>query len=253
MDNPDRLAAGSSGCKLRDVRDIADAPAGAECIFRPPDIGADQPSRGRRAGAWGGFEAIGRANSALAPRMSDPVRDTGRMMNGMHEGMGQDDINANTNTNKHTNATVRAGEVARHGARDGKENGWETARGAEEGIEKGSAPERQRMTPLGGGKTGGRTAARPERKRDWLDEGRRFEPVRVTAGSREAEVALGQRLRGTRPGASDRLSWRAQFGEAVLQCEDGRVVLRGGSMADRLEALEWLALFLPDTVARLER
>ncbi len=38
----------------------------------------------------------------------------------------------------------------------------------------------------------------------------------------------------------------AGFGEAKLVKVDGRIQLRGGSMADRTEALEWVALFLPD-------
>jgi hypothetical protein len=41
------------------------------------------------------------------------------------------------------------------------------------------------------------------------------------------------------------------FGEAVLVRVGGRVVLRGGSMADRMEALEWMAMFMPDAVASL--
>jgi|SoiMethySBSTD1v2_1073268.scaffolds.fasta_scaffold4691022_2 hypothetical protein len=43
----------------------------------------------------------------------------------------------------------------------------------------------------------------------------------------------------------------ARFGEAVLVRVGGRVVLRGGSMADRMEALEWMAMFMPDAVASL--
>ena len=45
----------------------------------------------------------------------------------------------------------------------------------------------------------------------------------------------------------------AEFGEARLTREHGRLHLRGGSMADRMEALEWIALFLPDEVACVRR
>jgi len=45
----------------------------------------------------------------------------------------------------------------------------------------------------------------------------------------------------------------ASFGEATLVKVDGRMQLRGGSMADRLEALEWIALFLPEEVAMVQR
>ena len=34
---------------------------------------------------------------------------------------------------------------------------------------------------------------------------------------------------------------------------DGKIQLRGGSMSDRMEALEWLSLFLPEEVACVER
>jgi len=44
----------------------------------------------------------------------------------------------------------------------------------------------------------------------------------------------------------------AQFGEAVLVRMDGGIVLRGGSMADRTEALEWLSMFMPEAVATLK-
>ena len=43
------------------------------------------------------------------------------------------------------------------------------------------------------------------------------------------------------------------FGDAHLVRVDGKVYLRGGSMADRTEALEWLAMFLPGEVACVER
>ena len=46
----------------------------------------------------------------------------------------------------------------------------------------------------------------------------------------------------------------AQFGEAVLLRlnGNGRIVLRGGSMADRMEALEWLSMFMPEAMASLK-
>ncbi len=43
----------------------------------------------------------------------------------------------------------------------------------------------------------------------------------------------------------------ARFGEATLTRLGGRIFLRGGSMADRMEALEWVALFMPDAVPSL--
>ena len=45
----------------------------------------------------------------------------------------------------------------------------------------------------------------------------------------------------------------AEFGEARLTREKGRLHLRGGSMTDRMEALEWVAMFLPDEVACVRR
>ena len=45
----------------------------------------------------------------------------------------------------------------------------------------------------------------------------------------------------------------ALFGEARIIRNDGKVYLRGGSMADRTEALEWLAMFLPEEAACVER
>jgi len=45
----------------------------------------------------------------------------------------------------------------------------------------------------------------------------------------------------------------AQFGEARLVRLKGRVHLRGGSMADRTEALEWMAIFMPEEAAMVER
>jgi hypothetical protein len=41
----------------------------------------------------------------------------------------------------------------------------------------------------------------------------------------------------------------AIFGEARLVRVNGWVYLRGGSMAERMEALEWLSIFEPQTVA----
>jgi hypothetical protein len=45
----------------------------------------------------------------------------------------------------------------------------------------------------------------------------------------------------------------ACFGEARLVRVNGQIQLRGGSMADRAEALEWLALFLPEEAAGVRR
>jgi len=45
----------------------------------------------------------------------------------------------------------------------------------------------------------------------------------------------------------------AVFGEARLIRSGGELQLRGGSMADRAEALEWLAIFIPDEVACVQR
>jgi hypothetical protein len=45
----------------------------------------------------------------------------------------------------------------------------------------------------------------------------------------------------------------ATFGEARLVRVKGRVELRGGSMADRTEALEWLLVMMPDEAPRLRR
>lgn len=43
------------------------------------------------------------------------------------------------------------------------------------------------------------------------------------------------------------------FGEARLVRSEGKIHLRGGSMADRIEALEWVAMFLPDEVVCMDR
>lgn len=45
----------------------------------------------------------------------------------------------------------------------------------------------------------------------------------------------------------------AKFGDARLVHSGNRVILRGGSMADRMEALEWLAIFHPEIAPVLER
>lgn len=45
----------------------------------------------------------------------------------------------------------------------------------------------------------------------------------------------------------------ATFGDAVLVKAGGRIQLRGGSMSDRMEALEWMSLFMPEESVRVER
>ena len=44
----------------------------------------------------------------------------------------------------------------------------------------------------------------------------------------------------------------ALFGDARLVKVDGGFRLCGGSMADRTEALEWVMMFMPDEVVRLD-
>ncbi|MBI1840626.1 MAG: hypothetical protein HYR88_07200 [Verrucomicrobia bacterium] len=44
----------------------------------------------------------------------------------------------------------------------------------------------------------------------------------------------------------------AMFGDAKCVKIDGHFYLRGGSMADRTEALEWVMMFMPDEVVRLD-
>jgi hypothetical protein len=44
----------------------------------------------------------------------------------------------------------------------------------------------------------------------------------------------------------------ATFGGAELIKMDEAMVLRGGSSSDRLEALEWISLFLPEEFASVE-
>ena len=41
----------------------------------------------------------------------------------------------------------------------------------------------------------------------------------------------------------------ASFGDAQLLKVDGMIRLRGGSMTDRVEALEWLSSFIPEGVS----
>jgi hypothetical protein len=45
----------------------------------------------------------------------------------------------------------------------------------------------------------------------------------------------------------------ATFGEAELIRAGGVIHLRGGSMADRMEALEWLSMFMPEAAVCVER
>jgi hypothetical protein len=45
----------------------------------------------------------------------------------------------------------------------------------------------------------------------------------------------------------------ATFGEARLVRVEGRIELHGGSMSDRMEALEWMALTLPDEMVDIHR
>ena len=45
----------------------------------------------------------------------------------------------------------------------------------------------------------------------------------------------------------------AIFGEARVVRINGRIHLRGGSMADRMEALEWLSMFMPEEAACIGR
>jgi hypothetical protein len=45
----------------------------------------------------------------------------------------------------------------------------------------------------------------------------------------------------------------ATFGEARLLKVNETIVLQGGSMADRTEALEWLAMFRPESVTGVGR
>jgi hypothetical protein len=45
----------------------------------------------------------------------------------------------------------------------------------------------------------------------------------------------------------------ATFGEARLVRVNARIELRGGSMSDRMEALEWVARTLPDEMVDIRR
>ena len=45
----------------------------------------------------------------------------------------------------------------------------------------------------------------------------------------------------------------AHFGDARLMRIEGRIELRGGTMSERAEALEWMAMFLPDEVLRVKK
>jgi hypothetical protein len=44
----------------------------------------------------------------------------------------------------------------------------------------------------------------------------------------------------------------AVFGDAQLVAAEGCLELRGGTMADRSEALEWVSLFMPEAAARVK-
>ena len=44
----------------------------------------------------------------------------------------------------------------------------------------------------------------------------------------------------------------ATFGQAELVKMDDGMLLRGGSSTDRLEALEWISLFLPEEFVTVE-
>jgi hypothetical protein len=54
-------------------------------------------------------------------------------------------------------------------------------------------------------------------------------------------------------GKTEREEIISTFGEAKLVKMDGRIQLRGGTMADRAEALEWMVLFMPGEPVRLVR
>ena len=40
----------------------------------------------------------------------------------------------------------------------------------------------------------------------------------------------------------------ATFGEARVVRVEGKIELRGGPMSDRMEALEWMMVFLPESI-----
>ena len=62
------------------------------------------------------------------------------------------------------------------------------------------------------------------------------------------------RIQGGTPARDEEIV--ARFGEATLVRSGGqsgvRIGLRGGSMADRMEALEWMAIFMPEAATRLK-
>lgn len=45
----------------------------------------------------------------------------------------------------------------------------------------------------------------------------------------------------------------ATFGEAELVRIDGRIFLRGGSMVDRIEAMEWMSIYMPEENVAIHR
>lgn len=45
----------------------------------------------------------------------------------------------------------------------------------------------------------------------------------------------------------------AAFGEARLVRVEDRIELHGGSMSDRIEALDWMSIFMPDEVVRMKK
>ena len=45
----------------------------------------------------------------------------------------------------------------------------------------------------------------------------------------------------------------ATFGEAELVKIDGRIFLRGGSMLDRIEAMEWMSILMPEENVTIDR
>jgi hypothetical protein len=57
--------------------------------------------------------------------------------------------------------------------------------------------------------------------------------------------------RGETKAAQRSMEVLATFGEARLIREGDKIGLWGGSMADRLEALEWVSLMMPDAVVSI--
>jgi hypothetical protein len=74
---------------------------------------------------------------------------------------------------------------------------------------------------------------------------------RIQHGQNSGRIQEGQRLGVEGKPEGEAEIEVARFGDAVLIRSRGRIVLRGGSMADRTEALEWMALFMPDAVTSL--